>query len=331
MTSLKSLSTIVLSVVSIAAVASACAPRSSEPVASNPGASAVVTPEVHTWTSADAGFHTHSHWIDTGAEVVVFDAQFTPDLAREVVADIEAHTDHPITTLVVTHPNPDKFNGASVFQDLGAEVVASRATADALPGVHAYKKAYFTGVGMFTADTYPSLPSIDRTFEGDLTLDTAVPVRLVELDHGGVTTTQTVAIVGDALFVGDLTAGRAHAWLEGGIQDGMATPDLAEWDAALEQLGTLAAADALVYPGRGESLSLDVAVSEQRAYLAVADAVVSDYVAQLDDPMAALTGPDAGDHYAAITEQMVAERPDHDLAYLVTYGVYGLALARAAE
>ena len=311
----------------VALLAVACGPKSADP------ADATTTPTVtvHTWTSADAGFHTHSHWVDTGAEVVVFDAQFTADLAREVVADIQSQTDSPITTLVVTHPNPDKFNGATVFADLGAEVVASQATADAMPDVHAYKKAYFTSVGMFTDDTYPQLPTIDRTFDGELVLDTAVPVRLVELSSGGVTTTQTVAVMGDALFAGDLTAGRAHAWLEGGIVGGVASPDLEAWDAALVELATLGAPGAVLYPGRGEALPLDEAVDEQRVYLETAETVVADYVVSLDDPMAALTGAEAGDHYAAITEALVAETPDHDLSYLVTYGVYGLALSLAAE
>ena len=144
-------------------------------------------PAVHTFTSAEAGFHTNSQWVDTGSEVVVFDAQFTPELAQELLAEIQAATDSPVRYVVITHPNPDKFNGASVFRDVGAEVVASQATAEAMPAVHAYKKAYFTSVGLFTDATYPTLPPVDTTFTDTLDIDrcdtiTAVSVD-VDIDH----------------------------------------------------------------------------------------------------------------------------------------------------
>jgi hypothetical protein len=33
---------------------------------------------------------------------------------------------------VITHPNPDKFNGAPAFQAAGATMIASEATVEAL-------------------------------------------------------------------------------------------------------------------------------------------------------------------------------------------------------
>lgn len=282
---------------------------------------------LNTWTSGADGFDTTSTWTETADGVIVFDAQFTPALAESLLADIRASTDAPIAAVVVTHPNPDKFLGAPVFQAEGAALIASAATAAALPEVWAYKKAYFVGAGMFTEDSFPALPEVDQTFTGELTLDQG-EIRLVELAHGGVTTTQTVGLVGEDLVVGDLVAGRAHAWLEGGIVDGAPAPDLAAWASALDELSALGAGD--VYPGRGEVLPVDDAVAEQQAYLADMDAIVADYVADLEDPMGDLTGAEAGAHYAAITEAAEAAFPEYTLSYLVTYGVYGLALSHAA-
>lgn len=285
---------------------------------------------IQRWTSGAEGFDTHSYWVDTGKEVVVFDAQFTPELANTLLADIQSQTDSPVSTVVVTHPNPDKFNGATVFQDAGATLVASEATAAAMPEVWAYKKAYFVGAGMFTEETWPALPEVDVTFGQSMELDLeASAISLTVLDNPGVTTTQTVAVVGEDLIVGDLGAGRVHAWLEGGIVDGAATPDIEGWIAALDELPALGSGD--VYPGRGETLPVQTAVSEQQAYLADLDALVADYVGGLDDPMSALTGDEAGTHYAAITAEAEAAFPDHGLSYLVTYGVYGLALQKAAQ
>lgn len=287
-------------------------------------------PSLRTWTSGDAGFHTNSHWIDTGSEVVVFDTQFTPDLAQELLDAIAAETDSPVRWAVVTHPNPDKFNGASVFAAAGATVVASEATAAALADVHAYKKGYFTSVGMFTEETYPPLATIDLTFADSLDLPVdGLPVRLEVLEHPGVTTTQTVAYVGDGVVVGDLVAAETHAWLEGGIVDGVATPDLAGWREALSELEERVPASATVYAGRGPSLPASTVLPAQRAYLDQAEELVRAHLASLDDPAATLQD-DGAAQYAAIAAALDAAAPSAH-PYLVEYGVYGLAWQLVAE
>lgn len=333
----------ILTASALSLLAAACAPKSATgldsaaPADEAPASETLsdeTAPVVHRWQSSDSGFHTNSWWLDTGAEVVVFDAQFTPELAEALVADIQAATDSPITTLVITHPNPDKFNGAPVFQELGATVVASAATVAAMPGVHAYKEAYFTGVGMFEAGAYPALPTVDQTFETALTVElegTDLPLELSVLDHGGVTTTQTVARIGDEVFVGDLVAEQTHAWLEGGIVDGAARPDLGAWSAALDETLALVGPDAVIHPGRGAAASAGVVLPAQRDYLADAEEIVRAVLAEEADPVATLSGEQAGAVYGRITERLAAAHPGHAHSYLVTYGVYGLALDIAAE
>lgn len=282
--------------------------------------------ELHRFTSGPEGFDTNSWWVDTGAEVVVFDAQFTPALAQALLDEITAQTQSPVTTVVLTHPNPDKFNGASVFQAAGAELVASEDTLAAMGEVHAYKQAYFVGAGMFAEGEYPALPEVDRTFTDTLTLDTAAPIVLEVLEHSGVTLTQTVARVGDeALVVGDLAAGGAHLWLEGAIVDGMPAPDLESWALALDEVAALGGT---VYPGRGQPEAAQTLVPAHQDYLEGMDTLVGEYVAALEDPGTALSGPDAGSHYAALTAEAEAAWPELELSYLVTYGVYGLALQK---
>ncbi|HEX5497813.1 MAG TPA: MBL fold metallo-hydrolase, partial [Thermomicrobiales bacterium] len=167
------------------------------------------------------GFNTKTFFYDTGDQVVAFDTQFTPDLAKLAIAALRAQTTKPLVYAVITHPNPDKFNGVSAFQAAGAKAVASRATVEAMPGVQAYKKAFFVGAGMFTDATYPALGAIDQSFAGTTTLDlgSGKTVRLWELGQPGVSSTQTVAFIPElnALIVGDLVHHRTHAWLEGGI------------------------------------------------------------------------------------------------------------------
>jgi glyoxylase-like metal-dependent hydrolase (beta-lactamase superfamily II) len=291
---------------------------------------------VHTFTSDAAGFDTHSFWIDTGKEVVVFDAQFTPALADQLIAQIRAQTSSPIRWLVVTHPNPDKYNGAPRFQAAGAKVVASRATAEALAGVHAYKKYYFVEVAkQFSEATYPAQATIDVTFDDSfqLPLEHGAQISLRRLSHPGVSSTQTVAFApaasgGGALFVGDLVHHGAHAWLEGGIVDGAAKPDLAAWRQALGEL-TSFPATATVYGGRGDATTLAEAVPAQKAYLSAAEATVDQYLTSLGERRGELADPGkAQAHYVAIEEELARQMPERKLAYLVRYGVYGLVQAR---
>src|SRR5215213_4684855 len=285
---------------------------------------------LYTYDSGEAGFFTKTYFYDTGTEVVAFDAQFTPELAEAAIASLREQTDNPLTYLVITHPNPDKFNGAPVFQTEGAQVIASEATAAAIPGVHAYKKAGFVGMGMFTEETYPPQASLDETFSGTQTieLNDGKSVELHELREPGVSSTQTVAFIPElnALLVGDLVHHQLHAWLEGGIVNGQATPTIDGWITDLRELETTFAGEPepTVYGGRGEAAPLSVAVADQIAYLEKADQIVSDYVAGLGDKTAELSGPEAGTHYAAIQAELEQAFPDYAFPDMISFSVYGL-------
>jgi glyoxylase-like metal-dependent hydrolase (beta-lactamase superfamily II) len=304
-------------VASISLASSACGSAAS-PAGDHPGT-------MHTFTSDQGGFDTHSFYYDTGREVVVFDAQFTADYAQQVIADVKAHTASPIRWVVVTHPNPDKFNGAGAFQAIGAKVVASAETAQAIPGVYAYKKAYFVGTGAFTDATYPPQAHIDMTYEGsfDLPLEGGAGVHLATLMHSAVSSTQTVAHIPaiDALVVGDVVHHQAHAWLEGGLRNGAPDPDLASWSAALDELSTYSGTT--VYGGRGQTAPVDQAVADEKAYLSKMDTLVADYVAGVADK-SQLSGPMAQQHYQAIADLAQQAFPAYDYDYLIAYGVYGL-------
>ena len=276
--------------------------------------------ELHRFTSSAEGFHTHTYYYDTGKEVVVFDAQFTRSAARAVIEDIRERTDSPITHLVITHANPDKFNGANVFRELGAEVIASRQTVEAMPGVHAYKKHYFVEVaGTFTAQTYPELPQVDVTFSGQKTLQLSSghEVLLRHIDRSAVAPTHTVAHIPslDALVVGDLIHHGVHAWLEGPIVDGRPRPDLRAWKSALEELDRFEGV--VVYGGRGESAPLEEAVAAQMHYLTEVEQIVREHLQGHEGT------PDEQTN-AAVAGQVIDAFPQYDHNYMVEYSIYGL-------
>jgi glyoxylase-like metal-dependent hydrolase (beta-lactamase superfamily II) len=310
-------------------LASAIAPTSQ---ATSTNTLASTTPAIYSFESDGNGFNTKNFFLDTGQEVVVFDAQFTAENAQKSLEFIQSKTKNPIRYVVITHPNPDKFNGAAVFQKIGAKVVASQATAAAIAGVHAYKKYYFVEIAkMFSNETYPNQAVVDITFDKNYSLPLLgnFRVSLRELAHPGVSSNQTIAEIPalSAVIVGDLVHHQAHAWLEGGIVGGNATPTLAGWIADLQALAIVYRnkPDTLVYGGRGEVAKLNIAVAEQVSYLKKADAIVDDYLKALGSTAKAeLTGPNAGKHYSAITMQFVKAFPQYALSYMIEYGVYGL-------
>ncbi len=285
---------------------------------------------LYTFDSGEAGFFTKTYFYDTGSEVVAFDAQFTLELAEAAIASLREQTDNPITSVVITHPNPDKFNGSPAFQEEGAEVIASNATEVAILGVHEYKKAGFVGMGMFTEETYPAQATVDETFNDThvIELSDGKTVELSELSEPGVSSTQTVAFIPElsALLVGDLVHHKLHAWLEGGIVNGQATPTLDGWIADLRELEERFTADPepTVYGGRGEAALLSEAVAAQIAYLEKADQIVTDYVSELGERTSELSGPEAGEHYAAIQAELEEAFPDYAFPDMISFSVYGL-------
>jgi glyoxylase-like metal-dependent hydrolase (beta-lactamase superfamily II) len=265
--------------------------------------------------SSASGFNTNTYFYDDGREVVAFDAQFTPETATEALAFLRTKTQSPVKYLVVTHPNPDKFNGIEVFKKAGATVVASQATAAAMPKVHEYKKAFFVGAKMFTEESYPKLGTIDRTFTGalDLTLASGAKVELRELAKPGVSSTQTVAYLPaeNALVVGDLVHHKAHAWLENGT--------VASWIEDLAEIkARWGAKDPAILGGRGEKAALSAAIPAQIDYLKKADQLVTEYVAAKGDLK----------DYSKLQKTFEATWPDYALGYMIGYGVYGLAIRK---
>ncbi|MCX6119098.1 MAG: MBL fold metallo-hydrolase [Proteobacteria bacterium] len=290
--------------------------------------------QMYVFESDSNGFNTKTFFYDNGQEVVAFDSQFTPDLAKQSIEFLRTKTKNPITNLVITHPNPDKFNAIDVFKSHGAEVIASKATAEAWPSVHAYKKYFFVNIAkMFTGDTYPKLSEVDQRFESslELKLKNGEVISLRELKGPGVSSNQTVAYISaiNSLIVGDLVHHKAHAWLEGGIVNGQPTPTIKSWIQDLEELKSrFATTNPMVYGGRGDAVDLKTAVDSQILYLSRVDEIVTKYVNGLGEQKAELKTEASQVHYTKLQQLIESEFADYKLGYMIQYGVYGLALSK---
>ena len=281
--------------------------------------------------SDPSGFDTKTYFYVTDKEVVVIDAQLTPALAEESLFYLRKFTTKPITKLIITHPNPDKYNGASVFKKLGAEVISSQATADAIPEVHKFKKKYFVDVAkLFTNENYPTPIPVDVTFntpEKKLTLKDNDTLILRTLRAPGVSTTQTVVYSPklNSLFVGDLIHYKTHAWLEGGILMGRATPSITGWIKNLQELLKTYPTNPKVYGGRGNLATLKTAASEQIIYLTKALKITKELITKKRLTAKDLNTDKMKSFYVDLEAKFKKEFPNHSLLYLIQYGSYGVA------
>lgn len=292
------------------------------------------------FTSDDKGFDTHTFYYDDGQEVVLIDTQFVPELTQAMVRQVKQETKSPITRVIVTHPNPDKFNGLAWLHQQGVTSISSVGVAEAMPAVHAYKKAFWTQtMKAFTEASYPAYADIQQRFTGaqsTLKLKSGETLTLFALRNPGVAS-QQVAVRIDAtgdLLVGDLVHHKAHAWLEGGLVNGRPKPCIDCWIAAVDELPALAAAhpQAKVYGGRGEFVPVVEAVRAQQAYLRGSQQQVRSYVAGLGTRGSELSdAKSAKPHYEALEKRLAAAFPDYRLPYMVRYSVYGLAQLEQAQ
>lgn len=284
------------------------------------------------FTSDANGFDTHTYYYDDGKEVTLIDTQFVPDLTDAMVKQVRNRTKSPITRVIVTHANPDKFNGLPYLHKLGVESISSTAVAKDMPAVHAYKEDFWVNrAKAFKPGTYPNFENVKTTFDKSKTikLKSGETITLFELTNPGVARHQVVVRIdrtGD-LIVGDLVHTKAHLWLEGGLVDGKPRPDLKRWSDAVGELPRLSAGkpNAKLYGGRGEVIKVTDAVPEQQAYLAKAQSLVVNYVGELGERKSELADPmKNGAHYKELEKRFASSFPDYKLPYMIVYSVYGL-------
>jgi glyoxylase-like metal-dependent hydrolase (beta-lactamase superfamily II) len=278
--------------------------------------------EIYVFESNANGFNTKTIFYDDGKEVVAFDAQFTEDLAQQAIDFLRTKTKNPIKYLVITHPNPDKFNGIPAFKKAGAIIIMSKLSANNLQTVHNYKKYYFVEMAkMFTNETYPKLPTPDQTFDSsyEIKLANGGNIILSELQKSGISTNQTLAFIktANALVVGDLVHHKSHAWLEGAIIEGKATYNGKSWVEVLKSIEKKYPAGTLVYGGRGETDKLSVVIPQQINYLESAEKISTQYLATIG-------GDKSKADYAQLQKDFEKQFPSYSLGYMITYGAYGI-------
>lgn len=77
-------------------------------------------------TPANRNFISNAGFVVTPGGVVVFDALGSPQLARELLAEVARVTPQPVTHVVVSHYHADHVYGLQEFRKAGARILAQR-------------------------------------------------------------------------------------------------------------------------------------------------------------------------------------------------------------
>ena len=78
-------------------------------------------------SSANRNFISNAGFVVTSTGVVVIDALGSPELARELRAEIARVTPLPVTHVIVTHYHADHIYGLQIFKERGVEIIGHEA------------------------------------------------------------------------------------------------------------------------------------------------------------------------------------------------------------
>lgn len=207
-------------------------------------------------------FATSSFWISGPGGLLLVDTQFLPSAGLEAADMALQRTGQQVTTAFVLHANPDKFNGTTVLQARGVEVLTSQQVLDAMPEIHKKRVAAFHD--RYKPDYPLEMPRPAVFGDHTTTLEKAGLQLTAHTLGAGCSEAHVVLQFEDQIFVGDLVAHGAHSWLEIGRTDA--------WLARIGELEALR--PRLVHPGRGPSGGPEL-LTAQRAYLEEVIALVA--------------------------------------------------------
>ena len=206
-------------------------------------------------------FPVSSTLVSGPGEAVLIDAQFQRNDARAVVEMIEA-SGKRLTTVYVSHGDPDFYFGLDVIQDAypDARIVASPATVKKIAGSMEGKKAYW---GPILEDNVPRRLVLPEALDGDTLPVDGRTLKIVGLDghdpaHTFVWIPSLKAVAG-----GVAVYDNEHVW----VADSRTPQSRRDWFLTLDRIAALQ--PDIVIPGHflGESSRSLAAVEFTRDYV----------------------------------------------------------------
>lgn len=128
-------------------------------------------------SAANRNFISNAGFVVTSDGVVVVDALGSPELAKELRAEIARITPKPVTHVIVTHYHADHIYGLQFFKDTGARIVAHSAGKEYLTSQTAALRLKASREEMF-----PWIDEKTRLVPADLWIDGPTMLRVGGVD-----------------------------------------------------------------------------------------------------------------------------------------------------
>lgn len=212
--------------------------------------------QIGDYTSRLSEIGSKSYWIEGPDGVVLIDTQFLLSGANEFVDIAESVTGKKVLMAIVLHASADRFNGVSVLQKRGIEVVSSEQVVSEIESVD--KQMRERNASLY-ADDYPASLALPLgKWKATQEFDVAGLRLKAYIIRDGESNAHVLIGVDDRLFVGNLVNNRYHADLELGKSE--------QWLERLEEIRRFTKAR-VIYPGKGYAMNAAFLLDQQEAYL----------------------------------------------------------------
>ena len=281
-------------------------------------------PRIYTHMSGEKGIFVNGYLVETANGVVVIDSALTVSESKALKEELDS-INKPLLAVLLTHPHPDHVAGVTYIVTSNTSssstpthipIISLESVEGIMNATEETKRIQWTPIfkeEWISKWTYPNQNIKDEeavTFDG-------LTYRVHDLGPGGDSDANSIWILENepnVAFVGDLVFNGHHPYI--------ADDHIFDWLKNLERARDLLANVTTIYPGHGESGSIELIDSQERYLLTYIDAV-----RELSGGNSTLTEEAKGE----LTQRMEKILPGGGLSFLIAQSADSVAAELARE